>query len=302
MIAVDLFAGMGGFTAGVEAAGCSVVWAANHWPEAVAVHAANHPRTAHACQDLHQMDWSQVPSHDLLTASPACQGFSRARGAHQPRHDVARSTAWAVVAAAECRRPAVVLVENVPEFAQWTLFPAWSTAMQALGYMAATHILNAADFGVPQSRERLFIVLTRSKAPITLNLQHRPMVPARSIIDFTAGRWAPIRRPGRAAKTLVRALSGREVHGERFLVSYYGSTQGGRSLDKPLGTLTTRDRHAVIDGDRMRMLTVDEVRAGMGFPASYHLPKSHKLAVHMLGNAVCPPVATALINAVREAA
>lgn len=49
MKAIDLFAGGGGFTEGAQQAGCEVVWAANHWPAAVATHALNHPHTEHAC-------------------------------------------------------------------------------------------------------------------------------------------------------------------------------------------------------------------------------------------------------------
>ena len=52
MIAVDLFAGAGGFSTGAVAAGCTVAWAANHWPTAVEWHTANHPETVHACQDI----------------------------------------------------------------------------------------------------------------------------------------------------------------------------------------------------------------------------------------------------------
>jgi DNA (cytosine-5)-methyltransferase 1 len=77
MRAVDLFAGLGGFTEGATRAGVQVVWAANHWKAAVDVHARNHPHTDHACQDLRQADWGSVPAHDLLLASPACQGHSR---------------------------------------------------------------------------------------------------------------------------------------------------------------------------------------------------------------------------------
>jgi site-specific DNA-cytosine methylase len=54
MKAIDLFAGLGGFSEGAQMAGVDVVWAANHWPSAVAIHAANHPAAEHACQDLHQ--------------------------------------------------------------------------------------------------------------------------------------------------------------------------------------------------------------------------------------------------------
>lgn len=124
MKAIDLFSGAGGFTTGATMAGCNVVWAANHWPDAVATHASNHPTTLHSCQDLQQADWTQVPTHDLLLASPACQGHSRARAKDRAHHDAQRSTAWAVVSAAECHRPTVVLVENVPEFSAWALYPA----------------------------------------------------------------------------------------------------------------------------------------------------------------------------------
>ncbi len=48
MKCIDLFAGWGGFTAGAEAAGASVIYAANHWPLAVKAHAMNHPRAAPA--------------------------------------------------------------------------------------------------------------------------------------------------------------------------------------------------------------------------------------------------------------
>ncbi|SFB74697.1 C-5 cytosine-specific DNA methylase [Polaromonas sp. OV174] len=81
-----------------------------------------------------------------------------------------------------------------------------------------------------------------------------------------------------------------------------GNERVGRSLRRPIGTITTRDRHAVIDGDRMRMISVQEARAAMGFPETYRLPERAKDAMHMLGNAVCPPVARDVINAIRAAA
>lgn len=302
MRAVDLFAGMGGFSVGARMAGIDVVWAANHWPLAVEIHAANHPNTQHVCQDLQQADWTQVPAHDILLASPACQGHSRARGKERPHHDAQRSTAWAVVSAAECHRPDVVLVENVTTFAGWSLYPAWRMAMEALGYCLAPHIVDAADHGVPQHRERLFIVCTRSKRPLMLQFQPRQHVPAASFIDFDAGNWQPIRKPGRATSTLARIEAGRRVHGERFISSYYGNEKGGRSIHRPIGTVTTRDRHAIINGDRMRMLSIDESRAAMGVPQDYILPAQHKTAMHMLGNGVAPPVARDFLAEIRRAA
>lgn len=302
--AIDLFAGLGGFTEGARQAGISVVWAANHWAAAVDTHAANHPETEHVCQDLHQADWTRVPAHDMLMASPCCQGHTRARGRDRPHHDASRSTAWAVVSAAEFHRPPVVVVENVPEFRSWLLFPAWQAAMAALGYTLSPHVLDAADHGVPQHRERLIIIGTRSRAPLRLALRqchHRPIA---DVIRFDAGTWSPVATPRRAPTTLARIARGRTRFGDRFAIPYYGSGSGltGRSLDRPIGTITTLPRWAVVDGDRMRMLTVDETRAAMGFPAGYRLPPQIRAANMMLGNAVPPPMARAVLDAVRMAA
>ena len=304
MTAVDLFAGAGGLTEGARQAGIHVAWAANHSRAAVDTHAANHPETAHACQDLHQADWRHVPRHDLLLAAPCCQGHTRARGRNQPHHDASRSTAWAVVSCAEFHRPPVVVVENVPEFRDWLLFPAWRAAWEAMGYAMAPHLLDAADHDVPQHRRRLIIVLTRSRAPLRLSLPMRPHRPIAEVLDFGAGTWSPVERPGRAAATLARVAAGRRRHGERFVMPYYGSGSGqtGRSLARPIGTITTLARWAVVDGPRMRMLTVDETRAAMGFPPGYRLPANQRLANQMLGNAVPPPMARDVLAAVRGAA
>lgn len=304
MRAIDLFAGAGGFTTGAAQAGARVIWAANHWPAAVQVHAANHPGTQHLCQDLHQADWSRVPAHDLLLASPCCQGHSRARGKGGPQHDASRSTAWAVVSAAEFHRPGLVVVENVPEFQQWLLFPAWSAAMAAIGYTLSPHVLDAADSGVPQHRRRLILIGTRSRAQLRLALPPRQHRTAADIIDFAAGRWSPVVTPRRSPATLARVRAARSRFGDRFVMPYYGSGSGltGRDLQRPLGTITTLARWAVVDGDRMRMLTVDETRAAMGFPADYALPSNTRTAIHMLGNAVPPPMARDVVAALMEAA
>lgn len=302
MKAIDLFAGAGGFSTGATMAGVQVVWAANHWPAAVQVHVNNHPDTLHVCQDLQQADWTQVPAHDLLLASPACQGHSRARGKERAHHDAQRSTAWAVVSAAEFHQPAAFVVENVPEFARWQLYPAWCAAMNALGYALAPMVLDAADHGVAQHRRRLFVVGTRSKHPITLSLPEQNHVGASKVVDLSAGRWSPVEKPGRSASTLRRIAEGRRLCGPTFVTAYYGNEKGGRPLSRPLGTITTRDRWAIVDGDRMRMLSVDECRRAMGFPDSYQLPTRAKDAMHMLGNAVVPPVARDVINALKEAA
>lgn len=306
MKAVDIFAGAGGFTEGAKMAGCEVIWAGNHWRVAVDTHAANHPTTQHACQDLQQINWAAVPPHDLLLASWCCQGNSNARGkaANNPEHDDSRSTAWAFISALEFHRPAYFVGENVKGFLQWSLYPAWRLAIEALGYCMDIQIVDAADHGVPQHRQRLLFIGTRSKHPLLLRLPKRPHVPASSFIDFDAGDWQPIDKPSRASSTLTRVANGRRLFGDRFLAPYYGSGSGqtGRSLDRPIGTITTRDRWSIIDGDRMRMLSVPEARVAMGFRDNYILPADPRLAMHVLGNAVTPPKACDVITTLLEAA
>lgn len=156
MQAIDLFAGIGGFSEGAKQAKVRVVWAANHWRLAVEFHSANHPEAIHVCQDLHQADWREVPRHDVCLASPACQGHSKARGKERPYHDALRSTAWAVVSCLEYHRSPFAVVENVPEFLDWSLYPSWADALGRLGYSLAPHIIDSADHGVPQHRLRMF--------------------------------------------------------------------------------------------------------------------------------------------------
>lgn len=291
--AVDLFAGAGGFSTGARMAGVDVVWAANHWRDAVDCHQANHPGTQHACQDLHQVDWGSVPTHDILLASPACQGHSLARGKDAPRHDASRSTAWAVVSCAEVHSPQAIVIENVPEFRRWILFPSWIDALHRLGYSMTQMVMDSADHGVPQHRRRLFVIGVRGRTPVSLAFAPLAHVGAETIIEESSA-WSPI--SARCARTLDRIRHGRCQHGSRFLIAYYGSSRGGRSTLRPIGTITTRDRYALVDGDRMRMLTVSELRAAMGFPASYVLPARRALAKHLLGNAVVPRVACDLIR------
>lgn len=302
---VDLFAGIGGQSTGAVMAGNKVIWAANHWQVAVDYHALNHPETVHSCQDLQQADFSQVPVHDLLMASPCCQGHSNARGKNNARHDASRSTAWAVVSAAEVCNPDLLHIENVHEFLNWALYPAWEDAFKRLGYTLSPHIIDVADHGVAQNRVRTFIIGTKSKSPIKLRLPKEEHIPARSVIDLNGGRWSPIHKPGRSPKTLARIARGRkDLKTDTFLIPYYGSGSGltGRSLDRPIGTLTTVDRWAVVRGNEMRMLTVDENRKFMSFPEGTKLPKTKRTAIHLLGNAVPPEAQKRLLTALQAAA
>jgi DNA (cytosine-5)-methyltransferase 1 len=298
LTAVDLFAGLGGNSEGARQAGVHVLCAANHLPLAVEYHKENHPETDHLCQDLHQADFWKWPDFDICMASPCCQGHSDARGKDTQEHDASRSTAWAVVSCVEAKKPSFLLVENVPGFTRWKLYPMWKACLEALGYTLHVNVLNAADFGVPQERERMFLTGVHgrvSNKPVVITPPGKAHVPVDNIIRWNGGKWSKVNKPGRAPATLKRVANGRRQFGDRFVAPYYGSGSGetGRSIARPVGTVTTRDRWSVVDGDRLRMFMVDEYRDAMSFPSTTKLPRTRADAIFLLGNAVCPPLAKA---------
>ncbi len=301
--AIDLFAGWGGFTTGSEAAGVPVVYAANHWPIAVDVHQSNHPHITHECQDLKQADWTRLPAYDFLLASPACQGHSRcAQPNPREYHDAMRATAWAVVDCADVTEPKAILIENVLDFLTWRLYPVWRSALEALGYTLSEHRIIAADHGVPQLRERLFIACMKGKRRfVAPEATPGPQPSFGPCIDWEAGDWRPIERASAPAR--ARIATAQRRLGERCL-SQHTSDHKGVSVDEPIRTITTKDQWVVVNGSNYRPLLLREYARGMGFADTYSWPDSLARAdvVKGLGNAVCPPVATKLVRALAEAA
>jgi DNA (cytosine-5)-methyltransferase 1 len=292
--AIDLFAGCGGFTLGAEMAGVRVVWAANHWPIAVRTHEKNHPNAIHECQDLMQKNWADLPSYDLLLASPACQGHSRAS---QPRrnekHEAMRTTAWAVVECLEVTRPKSFLVENVEAFASWQLFDIWTSALRRLGYRVTTQTLDASRCGVPQRRRRL-IVAGRLDREVEIRDLRTNEASFRECLDIE-GDWRPIVLAGSDARD--RMLSAASRHGGECLVQHVTGHRG-ISLDEPIRTITTKAQWCHVKGDRYRWLTPRELARGMGFPDSYWFPEDVSIADRkkLIGNAIPPLLAKTAIE------
>jgi len=300
--AIDLFSGWGGFTLGAEQAGARVVYAANHSPTAVAVHTANHPNTHHECQDLRQADWSRLPRFDLLLASPACQGHSPAS---QPNRraslDALRATAGAVVDCADVTEPRALVVENILRFTAWRLYPEWRAALERIGYTLTELRVLAADHGVPQLRERLFVVGLRNGrriGPLRRAVSHPAF--GTCLEEPDPGGWKLLRhaKPGARA----RMLRAQQLTGRRCLVQHV-TGHPGVPLHQPIRTITTKDQWCLVDGDSYRWLTLREYARGMGFPDSYTWPAmARNKAVLGLGNAVVPAVARDVVAAVKEAA
>ena len=121
-IIVDNFAGGGGASTGIELAiGRSVDIAINHDPNAVAMHATNHPDTLHYCESVYSVRPKVATAGrrvGLAWFSPDCRHFSKAKGA-KPVEKAIRGLAWIVIRWALDVGPRVMMLENVEEFKTW---------------------------------------------------------------------------------------------------------------------------------------------------------------------------------------
>lgn len=207
---VDLFAGGGGASCGIELAlGVSPDIAINHDPEAIALHQKNHPKTLHFINDVFEINPSTVAIGrrvGLLWLSPDCKHFSKAKGG-KPKDKKIRSLAWVGVKWAKAKRPRVIILENVEEFKDWgpvcklgnvieekkgTTFELYVKKLERLGYKVEYRELRACDYGAPTTRKRFFMIARCDGKPIVWpkpthgnNKGLKPYKVAADIIDWS---------------------------------------------------------------------------------------------------------------------
>ncbi|MFV8529543.1 DNA cytosine methyltransferase [Ralstonia pseudosolanacearum] len=181
---VDNFAGGGGASCGIELAlGRHVDIAINHDPEAVAMHAMNHPQTDHHCEsvwDVNPLAVTRGRPVGLAWFSPDCKHFSKAKGG-KPRDKRIRGLAWVALRWAALARPRVIILENVEEFQTWgplladgnpcprrrgDTFRSFVRQLQEKGYAVEWRELRACDFGAPTIRKRLFLIARCDGQPV----------------------------------------------------------------------------------------------------------------------------------------
>jgi DNA (cytosine-5)-methyltransferase 1 len=299
-LVVDNFAGGGGASTGIEAAlGRPVDIAINHSPEAIAVHAANHPETKHYCENIWEVDPREAAAGrpvGLAWFSPDCTHFSRAKGTTPLKNEV-RALAWVVIRWARAVHPRVILLENVEEFQTWgpltdenrpdpekigETFRAWLAELSSLGYRIEFRTLVAADYGTPTTRKRLFLVARCDGGPIVWpepthgTARPHPWRPAAEIIDWSLSGPSIFERPRPLAEaTLRRIAAGIRRYvieaADPFIIPLtHGRNGDGRpdsrvhGIDQPLRTITAAHRGelALVDPFLVRTAHGDIDRRG----------------------------------------
>lgn len=131
---------------------------------AIQAHNAIYPQWADRNYgDISKIDWSQVPDFDLFTYSSPCQDFSNA-GLQRGGEDgsgTRSSLLWECRRAILAKKPKYLLLENVKALVSkkfLPLFNKWREELESYGYSNFAQVLNTKDYGVPQNRERIFLV------------------------------------------------------------------------------------------------------------------------------------------------
>lgn len=210
---------------------------------------------------------------NLLLAGPSCVHHSRARGG-RPVNEQDRASAWSILRWVDELVVDTLLVENVPEFLDWgpvgvsgrpiknkkgESFLAWVRALEAATYRVEWRVLNAADYGDPTTRRRLWVIARRGNRKISwpepthsedgmLRLfgPKKKWRAAREIIDWSVpGQSIFERKKPLAQKTMARIVEGlRRFGGESLQPFLLQLTHGGRlrSVEDPLPTVTGGQR------------------------------------------------------------
>jgi DNA (cytosine-5)-methyltransferase 1 len=157
--AIDLFSGAGGLSLGLEAAGFDTVFAVDNDPNACSTYRAAFPNARLHEGGIRLVDFSEFRGVDLIAGGPPCQPFST--GGRRKGKDDSRDALPEFVRAVREARPKAFLLENVPGL----MSPTHRTyVLEILGPLfdiykvEAPRILDAADYGVPQSRRRMLAV------------------------------------------------------------------------------------------------------------------------------------------------
>ncbi|WP_298407684.1 DNA cytosine methyltransferase [Janthinobacterium sp.] len=209
---IDNFAGGGGTSTGLEQAfGRPVDIAINHDPEALAMHAANHPHTTHLCESVWDVDPIKVTGNrpvGLVWLSPDCKHFSKAKGG-KPVEKRIRGLAWVTLRwAAKCK-PRVIMLENVEEFKTWgpllveadgsakpdpakkgKTFDSFIRQLRGHGYTVDYREMRGCDHDTPTIRKRFFLVARRDGIAIKWP---EPTHGAPDSIGVRAGKLLPYR-------------------------------------------------------------------------------------------------------------
>ncbi|MDO5737628.1 MAG: DNA cytosine methyltransferase [Eubacteriales bacterium] len=317
---VDLFAGIGGIRLGFDIAFKDLIKTVfvSEWDlKAQETYRANFQDPVEIHGDITKIHAREIPDHDILLAGFPCQAFSLA--GHKRGFDDARGTLFFDVARiAEYHKPKVVFCENVKNFVnhdKGRTFKIIKTILNDLGYVVFSKVLNSNDFGVPQNRERIYIVAFREDiAPVSFDFP---------VGTSSGSRISDILEENEVSSKYYlseRYLNSLRAHRRRHESKGNGFGYEIRENDGIAGAIVCggmgRERNLVIDkrltdftpvtnksgplnNEFVRTMTPREWARLQGFPDSFKLVVADTHLYKQLGNSVTVPVIEAIAEHVK---
>ncbi len=293
---IDLFAGLGGFRIALESLGARCVYS-NEWDIfAQKVYAENFGDIPEG--DITQVDENTIPDHDILCAGFPCQAFSIS-GKQDGFKDNRGTLFFDVARIVKTKKPNVVFMENVKNFVTHdngdTLKVVRKT-MEELGYTFYQKVLNASDYGVPQNRERVYMVCFKNDLKMDSFKYPKPFKLTYYVEDFllededalkdlyvdrSDTYFNGVKDNQYSNKPIRLGIVNKGGQGER-IYSIKGtaitlSANGGGAFAKTGGYL--------ING-KIRKLHPRECARIMGYPDTYKICENTNQAYKQLGNSV----------------
>ena len=285
---IDLFAGVGGMRLGFEAAGGKCVFTSEWDRFAQATYQANFGEIPHG--DITQIAAEEIPRFDILLAGFPCQPFSSIGKRQGFDHPTQGTLFYDVVRIIGHHHPRGFLLENVAGLRNHDggrTLQLIEESLTDLGYAFDYQVVDAARFGVPQHRDRIYIIGKRSKRP------------GKTQFDWPAGSDKTVG----IGKHIRSGVTDHSISKHLQNVYIYKKDDGRPQIvdgfsDFPVKTLVASYHKIqrltgtfVRDGETgLRLLTADECKAIMGFPKSFIIPVSRTQMYRQMGNSVAVPV------------
>lgn len=300
MRVVSLFSGAGGLDLGFKMAGHEIVWANDLYEDAVETYKHNLGNHI-VCEDISKIDVEEIPKCDIVIGGFPCQGFSVA---NMKRHETDERNALykQLIRVIDAKKPKFFLAENVKgltNFAKGTVFQMILNDFSALGYKVSYRVLNAADYGVPQTRQRVIIIGVRND----IDFEYIFPAPTNSK-DGKNGlpTWVSV---GEAMSTIPDPDLPNDLpnHDYSKYKLHFNGYLGHRILDpeKPAPTVTARgdNKGGVVilpHPNAQRRMSCRELAAVQSFPLDYKFFGNRSSVYRQIGNAVPPLLGYAVAN------
>lgn len=275
---------------------CKLVYACDIDPKAIDTHLLNFTSERTECADICEVDASSIPDCDILTGGFPCQSFSTVNPTKDPYDDRANLYRQMVRVVKE-KQPKVFIAENVKgmmTLQKGAIFNRVVSAFEEAGYKTFHSLVNAADYGVPQKRERVIIVGIRNDIWEQCGDFSFPA-------KTTGGKWVPlsVAVPELAISEKKYYFSERAVQGMKNAKN--NMKRGlAQNLDEPCLTVTShlakvslnsRDPVLLVDpsSELYRRFTPSEAARIQSFPETFRFAGTETSAYRQIGNAI-PPV------------